>query len=617
MELRSAAAELLRPGALPAAFAVLRDQQRTLTPGVPSQSASPLYAVPRGVQAQAPHLGDVSAVCYASIGVACVAAPLVLTVRRWQQRRRSWQRRGGPAPRTVLAAVSSEVVDDTEADADVEAGSGYIDSPVGWKCIPQCGACCYLAPDERPHIKDFLSAEEYEIYKGLVLPDGWCKNYDRDNRMCTIFDTRPSFCSVKNFLLPKAPGFGVDASDGPMLGAFCANCCRESIQDVYGEESAEMDRYDEAVPMGLSEVPPGFEDTLELRDGVCVLRPLISESGSQQADSGETMEFEWGDLVEAPEQEKGQEEDDDWGDVDEDEMAKEWEVETPSEQGLGAAAKTALAVGRRSWRVRANAPMVSFRPTPDFLRASASSSSSRRRLNRPTALAAAAADAHGSLHDNFGPDMADIGEFAAMAGLEEELTEEQLVTGRIMLWESLLARLGELPAGVGLEKKTSGIPNAGDGLFATRPFEAGDIVAIYGGTILSEENLDLVAAASQDMLLQTETGEYLDMGQDGEWSKINPIALAQFCNHPTGGRTANLMTATLPCLLSMVDPEDMENGRLLGEESELVLQSWTPVEIWAGTAPVVIALAIDDIEVGDELFFDYGLEADAAPEWYE
>lgn len=111
-----------------------------------------------------------------------------------------------------------------------------------WRCVKQCGACCYLEPSERPDLDEFLSPEEIERYLSLVGEDGWCVNYDRTSRECRIYNERPRFCRV------EAEGFremfGIEPEE---LSDFAIDCCREHIEDIYGEESEEMRRFDREI----------------------------------------------------------------------------------------------------------------------------------------------------------------------------------------------------------------------------------------------------------------------------------------------------------------------------------------------------------------------------------
>lgn len=111
-----------------------------------------------------------------------------------------------------------------------------------WRCVKQCGACCYLEPSERPDLDEFLSPEEIECYLSLVGEDGWCVHYDRTSRECRIYAERPRFCRV------EAEGFremfGIEPEE---LNDFAIDCCREHIEGIYGEESEEMQRFDREV----------------------------------------------------------------------------------------------------------------------------------------------------------------------------------------------------------------------------------------------------------------------------------------------------------------------------------------------------------------------------------
>lgn len=163
----------------------------------------------------------------------------------------TWSRRRPGSPWSgvlsrALCGVSRTALME-EADADLvvaEAGKA------GWTCIKNCGACCFLKPEDRPYLEDLLSPTEMEMFRGLVGADGWCINYNHKDSSCNIYEDRPSFCRVKTWLASKADGFGFDASDEPTLDTFCAGCCRESIKDVYGATSAVLEAFNAEVPLG-------------------------------------------------------------------------------------------------------------------------------------------------------------------------------------------------------------------------------------------------------------------------------------------------------------------------------------------------------------------------------
>ncbi|MBD1939319.1 YkgJ family cysteine cluster protein [Microcoleus sp. FACHB-68] len=111
-----------------------------------------------------------------------------------------------------------------------------------WRCVKQCGACCYLDPSERPDLDEYLSPEELERYLSMVGEDGWCVNFDRATRECRIYEDRPRFCRVQVNVFQDL--YGIEPEE---LNEFAIDCCREHIEDMYGERSLEMHRFDQAV----------------------------------------------------------------------------------------------------------------------------------------------------------------------------------------------------------------------------------------------------------------------------------------------------------------------------------------------------------------------------------
>jgi Fe-S-cluster containining protein len=114
-----------------------------------------------------------------------------------------------------------------------------------WQCVASCGACCYLAPDERPDLDTYLAPDQLALYLSLVGDDGWCIHYDPSDRRCTVYSVRPAFCRVT--VDTFAAMFDVPAEE---LNEFAIDCCQEHIADIYGETSAEMQRFNGAVGVG-------------------------------------------------------------------------------------------------------------------------------------------------------------------------------------------------------------------------------------------------------------------------------------------------------------------------------------------------------------------------------
>mmetsp|Transcript_11612 Transcript_11612/g.31104 ORF Transcript_11612/g.31104 Transcript_11612/m.31104 type:complete len:333 (-) Transcript_11612:81-1079(-) len=194
-----------------------------------------------------------------------LAAALVACVTRlsWVPRRNGHWRRSGHRRRLPMGlracAGVSEARHPDAADAE---NSSAAEPSGGWCCVKGCGACCFLGPEDRPYLEDLLSANDLAVFRELVGPDGWCVNYDSENRVCKIYESRPVFCRVKTWLASKADGFGVDASDEASLGGFCASCCREHISGVYGKDSVEMAAFNREVTVG-NDAPEDIDEKLD------------------------------------------------------------------------------------------------------------------------------------------------------------------------------------------------------------------------------------------------------------------------------------------------------------------------------------------------------------------
>jgi uncharacterized protein len=120
------------------------------------------------------------------------------------------------------------------------------DEQIGqWRCVSGCGACCNLTPEERPDLEEYLSPEELETYLSMVGEDGWCINYDHDDRQCQIYEQRPRFCRVQpdNF----KSMFGIEPVE---FNQFAIACCQQQISGVYGAQSLELEHYEREITQG-------------------------------------------------------------------------------------------------------------------------------------------------------------------------------------------------------------------------------------------------------------------------------------------------------------------------------------------------------------------------------
>jgi Fe-S-cluster containining protein len=118
-----------------------------------------------------------------------------------------------------------------------------LDGSGTWRCLHQCGACCRLAPEERPEALEALDDAQRQLYLEMAGPDGWCRHYDSGGRRCRIYEERPDFCRVSNL----ADLFAVEASDAE---AFAIACCRQQIRSVHGGRSLELRKFNRALRAG-------------------------------------------------------------------------------------------------------------------------------------------------------------------------------------------------------------------------------------------------------------------------------------------------------------------------------------------------------------------------------
>ncbi|MCS6960439.1 MAG: YkgJ family cysteine cluster protein [Pseudanabaenaceae cyanobacterium SKYGB_i_bin29] len=111
-----------------------------------------------------------------------------------------------------------------------------------WQCVKNCGACCYLNPEERPYLQEFLTPEQLELYYSLIGTDGWCIHFDHPTRQCKIYNDRPYFCRVEASVFWEL--YGVLPEE---LDEFAIECCYEHIIDIYGENSPEYQQFYQAI----------------------------------------------------------------------------------------------------------------------------------------------------------------------------------------------------------------------------------------------------------------------------------------------------------------------------------------------------------------------------------
>lgn len=111
-----------------------------------------------------------------------------------------------------------------------------------WQCVKGCGACCHLDPSDRPDLAEYLTPEEMTHYLSLVGEGGWCINFDHQKRNCRIYEQRPRFCRVQPDIFEQM--YDIERKD---FNEFAIDCCRQQIEGVYGEDSAEMHHYNQEI----------------------------------------------------------------------------------------------------------------------------------------------------------------------------------------------------------------------------------------------------------------------------------------------------------------------------------------------------------------------------------
>ena len=108
-----------------------------------------------------------------------------------------------------------------------------------WTCIENCGACCKLDLHERANLEDKLNIEDIALLNSMIAKDGWCKNMDRSNKKCLIYETRPHFCRVSEF----SKKFKEYQKYGDK---FLIQCCKQHISSNYGNTSNVMKNFKSA-----------------------------------------------------------------------------------------------------------------------------------------------------------------------------------------------------------------------------------------------------------------------------------------------------------------------------------------------------------------------------------
>ena len=105
-----------------------------------------------------------------------------------------------------------------------------------WSCVENCGACCKFDLTERADLENKLTSNDIDLINSMTTRDGWCKHLDKENKKCTIYETRPHFCRVTEF----SNGFKEYLKNGDK---FLIDCCKQHIKSIYGSKSNQMKNF--------------------------------------------------------------------------------------------------------------------------------------------------------------------------------------------------------------------------------------------------------------------------------------------------------------------------------------------------------------------------------------
>ncbi|GFZ02319.1 hypothetical protein Acr_15g0009270 [Actinidia rufa] len=78
--------------------------------------------------------------------------------------------------------------------------------------------------------------------EALIGPDGWCINFDKTSRTCSIYSDRPYFCRVEPEIFQTL--YGIDKK---RFDKEACSCCRDTIKVVYGSKSKELENFNHTI----------------------------------------------------------------------------------------------------------------------------------------------------------------------------------------------------------------------------------------------------------------------------------------------------------------------------------------------------------------------------------
>ncbi|CAG7912155.1 unnamed protein product [Brassica rapa] len=166
--------------------------------------------------------------------LALATAPMPLTII--SARRRSQV--------TQLYAKKTKPEKNRAPTTSTSGFSGRTSKELTWQCIEGCGACCKLAKDFAFATPDeiFDDPDDVELYRSMIGDDGWCINYEKATRKCSIYADRPYFCRVEPEVFKTL--YGIEEKK---FNKEACSCCIDTIKTIHGPDSKELDNFNRAI----------------------------------------------------------------------------------------------------------------------------------------------------------------------------------------------------------------------------------------------------------------------------------------------------------------------------------------------------------------------------------
>ncbi|GLJ11054.1 hypothetical protein SUGI_0141580 [Cryptomeria japonica] len=154
--------------------------------------------------------------------------------------------RNNAMPRLNILAMARKRIQTRQVQSKAKRDNGKQprEENEKWSCVSGCGACCKLAkgPSFAPPEDIFMDVDDIVLYWSMTGPDGWCVNYDKINRTCSIYSERPYFCRVEPDVFKKLYGINEKNFNKEACGS-----CRDTIKNVYGSISSELENFNKAI----------------------------------------------------------------------------------------------------------------------------------------------------------------------------------------------------------------------------------------------------------------------------------------------------------------------------------------------------------------------------------